>query len=448
MPPAEPPSEASRHETRTILDDELQRLPDKHRLPLLLCYYEGQTRDEASLQLGWSVGKLKGHLERARERLRSRLLRRGVTLAAAGSATLLTDITLSAKVPPVLSVTTIQTAADLWAGKSLTECGVSSSVAAITKRGLQIMALKKAAILSILILLASAIGTGLVLMAGGDSRFPEEKLGTQQSKPLVPAVKDNPAEPKIVADGDGPMKREPNGTPRAVLVAQTGHDGLISAAAQSADGKWLVTAGYDDSNVKLWDLSTGMVIRTFKMRNPSNFGVTCVALAGNDKWLVATRSFNNLSTQIWELATGKVIYHSDNDGVFAGLSPDGKVLALSAGRYLGNGDDGNPIYPIRLIDVPSGKEIREFRQRHFDALFQPEEKRIILAAKGVLRCLDSDTGKEVYAVHDANLPSSGWQFPIFPFSGTAGFSADGNWLWAVTGTTVRMWDTRSGKMER
>lgn len=96
MPPergeAEAPVELSWREACAILHEELEALPERYRLPLLLCYLEGQSRDEAARNLGWTVGALRGLLERGRERLRRRLLRRGVGLsvglltAVAGSA--------------------------------------------------------------------------------------------------------------------------------------------------------------------------------------------------------------------------------------------------------------------------------------------------------------------------------------------------------------------------
>ena len=67
------PAKLEEHE---ILDEELQRLPEKYRLPLLLCYIEGRTREEAAKQLGWTLAKVKGLLDRGRDRLRSRLIRR------------------------------------------------------------------------------------------------------------------------------------------------------------------------------------------------------------------------------------------------------------------------------------------------------------------------------------------------------------------------------------
>jgi RNA polymerase sigma factor (sigma-70 family) len=71
-------------EVRQALDEELQRLPERLRSPLLLCYLSGLTRDEAARQLGWSLGTLKRRLEEGRKVLRVRLERRGI--AAVGLA--------------------------------------------------------------------------------------------------------------------------------------------------------------------------------------------------------------------------------------------------------------------------------------------------------------------------------------------------------------------------
>src|SRR5579883_1649814 len=65
-----------------VLHEELDRLPDALRLPLLLCYLEGLSRDEAAARLGVGAETVRGRLERGRERLRRRLTRRGVTLSA------------------------------------------------------------------------------------------------------------------------------------------------------------------------------------------------------------------------------------------------------------------------------------------------------------------------------------------------------------------------------
>jgi RNA polymerase sigma factor (sigma-70 family) len=82
LPEAAEAPDLSWREACAILHEELDRLPDKYRLPLILCYLEGRSRDEAAQQLAVSTDVLRGRLERARDRLRGRLLRRGITLSA------------------------------------------------------------------------------------------------------------------------------------------------------------------------------------------------------------------------------------------------------------------------------------------------------------------------------------------------------------------------------
>src|SRR5262249_58534723 len=86
----ERPPDAGR-ELGAVIDEELARLPERFRAPLLLCYLEGRTRDEAAGQLGCALGTLKHRLERGRELLRGRLARRRLTLAAALLAAELTQ---------------------------------------------------------------------------------------------------------------------------------------------------------------------------------------------------------------------------------------------------------------------------------------------------------------------------------------------------------------------
>lgn len=95
-PISEPP-DISWREASAILHEELNRLPDKMRLPLLLCYLEGKSRDEAAEHLGWSAGVVKGALERGRIRLRNRLTRRGIAFSAGLLAVV--DATRSFAVP-------------------------------------------------------------------------------------------------------------------------------------------------------------------------------------------------------------------------------------------------------------------------------------------------------------------------------------------------------------
>jgi RNA polymerase sigma factor (sigma-70 family) len=76
-------STIERNEGAEIVHHELGRLPEKYRAPVVLCYLEGLTHDEAAARLSWPVGTVRSRLARARDTLRSRLARRGVTAPAA-----------------------------------------------------------------------------------------------------------------------------------------------------------------------------------------------------------------------------------------------------------------------------------------------------------------------------------------------------------------------------
>jgi RNA polymerase sigma factor (sigma-70 family) len=87
MAPADPTLDMTLRDLRRVLHEELRRLPERFRLPLVLCYLEGRSQAEAAGQLGWSKGTLRGRLDRGRERLRRRLAARGVALSALLCAT-------------------------------------------------------------------------------------------------------------------------------------------------------------------------------------------------------------------------------------------------------------------------------------------------------------------------------------------------------------------------
>src|SRR5262249_9373522 len=86
LPPAIEPSlqdqQAAWNELRPVLHEEVNRLPEKYRIPVILSYLEGKTNEEVADLLQWPVGTVKGRLSRARDLLRSRLLRRGLALSA------------------------------------------------------------------------------------------------------------------------------------------------------------------------------------------------------------------------------------------------------------------------------------------------------------------------------------------------------------------------------
>ena len=144
-----------------ILHEEVGRLPEKYRAPLVLCYFQGLTHDQAASQLGWPVGTVRSRLAKARDRLRPRLLRRGV---APSVVILLASGRLEAApaVPAVLIAATV--------GMAVGAAGtVPASVAALVGTTLREMTIMKTSMIAtglVSVALASMAGVAYVADAG------------------------------------------------------------------------------------------------------------------------------------------------------------------------------------------------------------------------------------------------------------------------------------------
>jgi RNA polymerase sigma factor (sigma-70 family) len=96
---AEASDDPSWGELRSVLDEEMARLPEKYRTPLVLCYFQGKHYSEAAKELGLAKSSLGHRVARGRELLRNRLVRRGITLSAGGLAVALTDNAVASTLP-------------------------------------------------------------------------------------------------------------------------------------------------------------------------------------------------------------------------------------------------------------------------------------------------------------------------------------------------------------
>jgi RNA polymerase sigma factor (sigma-70 family) len=140
---------------RAVLDEEVNCLPAKYRVPFVLCYMQGKTNAEAAQMLGCAHGTIFSRLAWARERLRKCLSRR-LALASGAVTSLLTQSTVSEAVPVSYSLSTSKAALAFAAGKAAAAGTTSAPAAALAEGVLRAMFLTK---LKIAIVVLFAIGT-------------------------------------------------------------------------------------------------------------------------------------------------------------------------------------------------------------------------------------------------------------------------------------------------
>jgi RNA polymerase sigma factor (sigma-70 family) len=184
MAPPDPTLDMTVRDLHRVLHEELRRLPEKYRLPLVLCYLEGRSHEEAACQLGWSKGTLRGRLDRGREQLRRRLAARGVTLSALlGTTTIIPRATAKALVDSVVR------AAVLCAVDAATVGVLSARASALAEGVIRTMFLDKIKVVTA-ILLAVGLAAGVGALARPTPTARERPVGNPQSE-----VRSQPPQP-------------------------------------------------------------------------------------------------------------------------------------------------------------------------------------------------------------------------------------------------------------
>jgi RNA polymerase sigma factor (sigma-70 family) len=219
--PADPLAEVTGRELLAALDEEVQRLPQKYRAPLVLCYLEGQTGDEAARHLGWALRTLQRRLQRGRDCLRARLERRGLGLPAA----LLALGATAAAVPVTLAAVTTE-AALLTAGGA-PGAPISPGVAALVAEGLRAVGANRLRTAT-----AALLAVAVLILGGSALTHPARAQRPAGEAPAeAHAVRPEPKEP---AKSEGPVLAvrgrvlDPDGKPLAgARVAVCARQGVL-----------------------------------------------------------------------------------------------------------------------------------------------------------------------------------------------------------------------------
>jgi RNA polymerase sigma factor (sigma-70 family) len=327
-PSRDPSLEAVWREVQTVLDAEINRLPDRLKAPFLLCHLEGQTRAEAGRQLGLAEGTVWSRLAEARKLLRNRLARRKITLSAVLGATGLVKST-EAAVPSPLMTSTARAAAELARGNA---AAASAQALALADRGVRTMALARLKLALPLALVAGLLAAGAAVLA-------------QPGPASAPVTEDAPRAPGAESRARTDLCGDP--LPPGALVRmgtiRLRHREAGTCVAFTPTGRQLATAA-DDGWVRFWDLAGGkelLAIRAAEHR------VSSLALSPEGKALATA---DGEVVRLWEAKTGhelrKIWCPSTvhNTGPLA-FSSDGAVLAVAA-------SDGS----IRLFQPATGKE--------------------------------------------------------------------------------------------
>jgi RNA polymerase sigma factor (sigma-70 family) len=407
----DPLDELSAREFLTILDAELNNLPETYRLPLILCHLEGLSREQAAKRLGLNVNVVKGRLERGRLRLQARLAKRGLAVGI-GLAVPLEWGQAAAPVSPILVQSTLKAA---LAGQ-----GASATATQMAKGVIHMILLAKARTVCMAALLLCTAGWGAGWVAVTANSAQQLEIAAVAPVPAFKAVAtDEPQDKRVDLYGD-PL---PDGVAMRLGTVQLRAPG--AHLALTADDKTLIgiRAG---KYVTFWDVESG------KLKEAKELPTTAGSDGGispDGKWYIATKSGG---LRVFDLQNWKPAYELPATGSAAidpwwsGFSKDGRYLA--AGFRMGD------TLQIRAWDLITRKLIFdddvEYKQQFFQIVtyhFTPDAKKLLVSFTntGLTICLDIASRKRV------------WETQRFaPFRETIAFTGDGKILSARAAVDV------------
>lgn len=194
--PGQPEAALLDRERAEALHREIDRLPGNYRMPVVLCYFEGLTLDEAAHRLRWPVGTLRSRIARARNRLRLALDRRGFALSSAAIAVMLGSARAArASVSPLLCESTTRAALRFAARQSAAVGASASAASAMAQEVLRTMVFARIRmVISSLLMVAAAAMAGATWIVRPEAMADEPRI-----RPAVRTTVDEPTAPRMPA---------------------------------------------------------------------------------------------------------------------------------------------------------------------------------------------------------------------------------------------------------
>jgi RNA polymerase sigma factor (sigma-70 family) len=342
------PTDLSWVEACDLLHAELDRLPDRYRMPLLLCYLEGKTREEAAAALGITTGTVKGRIRRGCDLLRDRLSRRGVALSVGLLAVL---------AAPSLSASTITTPSAVVAA---VRGAASARVAELAQEIIMGSIFSRLTSVAAVALLSTGLVAALVAATG---------LAAQTNALEPAAAARNEGDPATQNKAEDQGEPLPTGARLRLGTLAWRHAGTFVAV--TPDGKSILTGSPGGDWIRLLDRNTGKEIRRFRYAQAADFSMT-VALSKDGKRLAAADVDRGIV--VWDLETGKELSQVAGPGNNIGIlefTPDGKLLVL-------RGWNGR----IRRFETATGKELELIKgtRQQFEPGYNPATAGMAISA--------------------------------------------------------------------
>jgi RNA polymerase sigma factor (sigma-70 family) len=356
---SDPPlTRLSWQEVQAALHEELERLPARLRDPLVLCYLQDATRDEAASVLGLTLATLKRRLESGRKLLRAYLTRRGITLGLAGLGIALAP----ASVRSAAARETARLGCAFMRGGS-----VPAPVAALLHTAASAVVTRAVVAASVVVLGVVLGGWALVPSAAPASNAMPRSPAPEQPAATVAA----PAEP-VDYNGDA----LPAGALLRLGETRFRAGAHVHHLAFSLDGKRLASWGnslYNHDRLSVWDAATGKELRG-ELAAEGSLAAFAWCTDGRGYALVNPSPHTDQSNPfIWEFTAAQAKNPAPSrggaargimTGVLVGNVPEyyGPFTFAADGKWLAAYHAGGGIAPeVVLFQVAAGKRLRELK---------------------------------------------------------------------------------------